>query len=153
MNGRRKVAVIGVVVGSLLAGGVVVALWSSNGTGGAQAKALTAQTVTVNAATAAAQLYPGFSGGDVFFTLTNPNPYPVVFTTMTPGATVSSNPAGCPASNVTVVGASGLSLAAPAGGPSTGRTIAGVVSMASAAPDGCQGVTFTITLDLTGSQA
>jgi hypothetical protein len=128
-------------------------MWSADGTGGAQARALTAQGVTVNAATATAQLYPGYSGGDVFFTLTNPNPYPVVFTAMTPGTTVSSNPSGCPASNVTVVGASGLSLAAPAGATSTVRSIAGVVSMASAAPDGCQGVTFAITLDLTGSQA
>jgi hypothetical protein len=30
--------------------------------------------------------------------------------------------------------------------------VADVVSMVSAAPDGCQGVTFTIALSLTGSQ-
>lgn len=152
MNARRKAALIGVVLGSLLVGRAVSALWSTNGTGGGQARALAAQGVTVNGATATADLYPGFSLGDVFFTLTNPNPYPVVFTAMTPGTIVSSNPAGCPASNVTVVGASGLSLAAAAGATSTVRTIADVVSMASTAPDGCQGVSFTITLDLTGSQ-
>jgi hypothetical protein len=153
MNAGRKVVVIGVVVGSLLGGKIVMALWSTNAAGGGEARALTAQGVTVNAATAAADLYPGFSGGSVFFTLTNPNPYPVLFTAMTPGTTVSSNPMGCPASNVTVVGATGLSLAASAGATSAVRSIAGVVSMASSAPDGCQGVTFSITLDLTGSQA
>ena len=53
---------------------------------------------------------------------------------------------------MTVVGATGLNLAAPAGATSAAQSIAGVVSMASSAPDGCQGVTFTITLDLAGSQ-
>jgi hypothetical protein len=153
MGARRKIGLIGVIVGSLLAGKVVMALWSSTGTGGGQARALSAQGVTVNAATGAADLYPGFTGGNVFFTLTNPNPYPVTFTSMTPGAIVSSDPTGCPASNVTVVGATGLTLTAAAGATSASRSIAGVVSMASSAPDGCQGVTFTITLDLTGSQA
>lgn len=152
MNGGRKVAVIGMVVGSLLGGKIAAALWSTNGTGGGQARASTAQGVVVNAATGATDLYPGFNGGDVFFTLSNPNPYPVVFTTMTPGAVVSSDPSGCPASNVTVASATGLNVAAPAGATSSVRSIADVVSMASSAPDGCQGVTFTITLDLAGSQ-
>ena len=83
MNVRRKVALVGVLAGSLAVGGAVTALWSANGAGGGQARALAAQSVTVNAATATADLYPGFSGGDLFFTLTNPNPYPVQFTAMT----------------------------------------------------------------------
>jgi hypothetical protein len=33
------------------------------------------------------------------------------------------------------------------------NTIANVVTMVSGAPDGCQGVTFTIPLTLTGSQS
>ena len=33
------------------------------------------------------------------------------------------------------------------------QSIANVVSMGSTAPDGCQGVTFTIALTLTGSQS
>jgi len=45
----------------------------------------------VNAATGAADLYPGFTGGDVHFTLSNPNPYPVTFTTMTAGTVVAQS--------------------------------------------------------------
>ncbi len=71
------------------------ALWSANGSGSGTARSVTAQPITVNAATGAADLYPGFNGGDVHFTLSNPNPYPVTFDAMTPGAITSSNPA-CP---------------------------------------------------------
>lgn len=151
MKTSKKFAVIG-AVGSILVAGTVAALWSANGAGGGQAKALTAQSVTVNAAVGAADLYPGFSAGDVYFTLTNTNPYPIEFTAMTSGAITSSNAGACPASNVTVASASGLSLTVAANATSTSQSIADVVSMGSAAPDGCQGVTFTIALTLTGSQ-
>ncbi|MBI4884193.1 MAG: hypothetical protein HY826_09080 [Actinobacteria bacterium] len=151
MKKSQKFAWVG-AVGSVLIAGTVAALWTSSGSGSGQAKALTAQGITVNAATGAADLYPGFSAGDVFFTLTNPNPYPVEFTAMTPGAITSSNAGACPASNVTVASASGLSLTVAANATSTAQSVADVVSMVSTAPDGCQGVTFTIALSLTGSQ-
>jgi len=152
MKLKRKVVVGGMLIGGVLAGGVAAALWSASGAGGGQAKALTAQAVTVNAATATADLYPGFTGGDLYFTLTNTNPYPIEFTAMSAGAIVSSNPSACPTSNVTVTPVSSLSLAVGANSTSTTKTIADVVTMASTAPDGCQGVTFTVTLNLTGSQ-
>jgi hypothetical protein len=109
--------------------------------------------LTVTAATGAADLYPGFTGGDVFFTITNPNPYPVTFTSMTAGTVTSSNPAACPSTNVSVANASGLSLAAAASSTSGTQSIANVVTMAAGAPDGCQGATFTINLTLSGSQS
>jgi len=143
-------AIVGVIV---TGGGIAAALWSANGSGPGQAKALSAQSLTVTAATGAADLYPGFTGGDVFFTITNPNPYPVTFTSMTAGTVTSSNPAACPSTNVSVANASGLSLAAAASSTSGTQSIANVVTMAAGAPDGCQGATFTINLTLSGSQS
>ena len=150
---KKKVAIVGLVVAALVGGSVAYALWSSNGTGSGNAKALTAQTITVNASTGAADLYPGFTGGKVYFTLTNPNAYAVTMTSMTPGAITSSDPVNCPSSNVTVGSASGLTLDAPANTTTGQLSISNVASMAAGAPDGCQGVTFTVALTLTGTQS
>lgn len=149
---RNKVAALVIALTVMLTAGLAVALWTANGTGSGNARALTAQTITVNATTGTADLYPGFTGGDVHFTLTNTNPYAVTFDSMTPGAITSSNPGACPASNVSASSATGLSLPVGANATSGAQSIANVVSMDSGAPDGCQGVTFTIALTLTGSQ-
>jgi hypothetical protein len=153
MTRKRKVGAVSIAMLMLTGGGIAAALWSANGSGSGQAKALTAQSLTVTASTGAADLYPGFTGGDVFFTITNPNPYPVTFASMTPGTVVSSNPTGCPITNVSVIAASGLSLTVGANTTSATQSIANVVTMAVGAPDACQGVTFTIPVTLTGSQA
>lgn len=152
MNRRKKIATLGAAV-TLIGGGAAFAAWSASGTGPGQARALTAQSITVTSATATADLYPGFTNGDVSFSLANPNPYPVTLTSMTAGSITSSNAAACPASNVSVTSATGLTLAVGAGATVSGQTIADVVSMASGAPDGCQGVTFTISLTLSGTQS
>lgn len=149
----KKAAVAGAVLALALLAGSAVALWSATGTGAGNAKAITAQSVTVTAATGTADLYPGYTQGDVYFTLTNPNPYPITFTSMTPGTITSSNAGACAASNVSVVSASGLSLTVGANATSGVQSIADVVSMASGAGDGCQGITFTVALTLTGSQS
>jgi hypothetical protein len=153
MNRRRKLICIAMAGVTLLGGGIAAALWSANGTGSGQSRALSAQVLTVTAATGAADLYPGFTGGDVFFTITNTNPYPVTFASMTSGAITSSNPGGCPSSNVTVGTATGLSLAVGANATSGTQSIVDVVTMAAGAPDACQGATFTIALTLAGSQS
>ena len=153
MKRRTKVAGAVTLTVVLLGGGIAGALWSASGNGPGQARAVTAQTLTVSAATGAADLYPGFTGGDAFFTVTNANPYPVTFASMTAGAVTSSNPAGCPSSNVSVANATGLSLAVAASATSATLSIVDVVTMVAGAPDGCQGATFTIALTLTGSQA
>ena len=130
MSRRRKIVSV-IVVGVVMAGGgLAAALWSANGSGPGQAKALSAQSLTVTAATGAADLYPGFTGGDVFFTITNPNPYPVTFTSMTAGAVTSSNPVGCPSTNVSVTNATGLSLPVAANSTSGTQSIGDVVTMA-----------------------
>jgi hypothetical protein len=148
----KKVAIVGVAVGAVIGGSMAYALWSSTATGSGNAKALSAVNVTVTAATGAADLYPGFTQGDVFFTLTNTNPYNISFSAMTPGAITSSDPTNCPSTNVTVTGATGLTLASAANTSNVARSIPDVVTMVTGAPDGCQGVTFTIALSLTGAQ-
>jgi hypothetical protein len=153
MTRKHKFGIAGILAALLLGGGVAVALWSTTGIGTGSAKADTVQTATVTAATGTADLYPGFNGGDVYFTITNPNPFPVEFTSMTAGTVVSSDPVNCPASNVTVTGATGLSLTVPANTTSATQSIADVVTMVLAAPNGCQGVSFSIALQLAGTQA
>jgi hypothetical protein len=151
MSWKRK-SILVAAVGVITLGGIAAALWSATGSGSGRARAATAQSITVSATTGAADLYPGFTGGDLFFTLTNPNPYGVTFSAMSAGSVTSSDPTSCPASNVTVSSATGLSL--PVAGSATSGTlsIANVVSMASAAPNGCQGVTFDVAVTLTGTQ-
>ncbi|MEX0665743.1 MAG: hypothetical protein WD598_13385 [Acidimicrobiia bacterium] len=152
MSRKRKAALVAVVLALATGTGVAIALWSASGTGTGQAKALTAHTITVNASTGAADLYPGFTGGDLYFTLTNSNPYAVTFTSMTAGTVTSSDSTGCPASNATVGNASGRSLKVAANSTSGQLSIADVVSLASGAPNGCQGVTFNVSITLSGSQ-
>ncbi len=147
---KRVAALVAVAVVGI--SGVAYGLWSAAGSGSGQARALTAQSITVTAATGAADLFPGTTQGDVFFTLTNPNPYPVTFTSMTAGAVTSSDTVNCPSANVTVANATGLSITVAANATSTTQSISDVVSMAAAAPDGCQGQTFTIVMTLAGSQ-
>jgi hypothetical protein len=152
MRCRRIVA--GVVIGGAVsAAGTAYALWSSTGTGSGRAATLSAQTVTVTAVTGTADLYPGATG-QLSFTLTNPNPYPVTFTAMTPGTVTSSNPAQCPSSNLTVgTFASGLSLTVAANATSATLSIPAAATLALSAPDGCQNKTFDVVLTLTGSQS
>ncbi|MFN8024606.1 MAG: hypothetical protein U0Q03_23965 [Acidimicrobiales bacterium] len=150
---NRKKKIIAIALGTTLAagGGAAWALWSANGTGAGRATALTAQSITATAVTGTASLYPGATDGDLYFTLTNPNPYPVLLTAMTPGTITTSNPA-CAITNVSVTGATGLSLNVAAGATSGTLSINNVVSMVASAPDACQGVSFTINMTLTGAQ-
>ncbi len=152
MRKWKIAAIVGAFVG-VAGAGIGYALWSANGTGSGRAAAVSAQSVTVTAVTGAADLYPGFTQGDVFFTLTNPNPYPVTFTAMASGAVTSSDIPNCPSSNVTVATtATGLTLNVAANATSATLSIPNVVTMIGAAPDGCQGKTFDIALTLTGAQ-
>ena len=150
---KKKLAISLVSLGVAGAGSLAWAMWTANGSGTGRAQSRTAITVTVTAVTGAADLYPGFTDGDAYFTLTNTNPYPVTFTAMSSGAVTSSNTGACPSSNVTVdASASGLSLTVAANATSATLSIPDVVNMLAAAPDGCQGKTFDIVLTLTGSQ-
>jgi hypothetical protein len=160
LKSRRVFGIVGVVAAVGILAGTAFALWSSTGSGSGNAKAVTAVTVTVNAVTGAADLYPGGPAGKVFFTLTNTNPYAITFDRVTAAsvAGVSGGIGGSPACATTDVTLAtlpitGLSLAVGANTTSATQSISGVVSMISAAPDACQGAVFNISLTLTGSQS
>jgi hypothetical protein len=155
MSKRKKlfVALVGVAV--LAIGGVAVALWTANGSGSGQAEAISAITINVNATSGTADLYPG-AAGDVYFTLTNDNPYQVTFASMTAGTvTVDAGHSACtPATYVTVDNVpSGLTLVAAANTTTGALSIDNVVHLDVSAPDACQGAVFTIPLTLVGSQS
>jgi hypothetical protein len=145
---RRMAVTTALVLGALIVS-VAFATWTTTGSGSGRARSLSAQTLTVTARTGAADLYPGFTDGDLYFTVANPNPYGVTFTSATFGAVTSSDTGACPSSNVTVdATASGLSLTVPANSAGTDLQINNVVNMAAGAPDGCQDKTFDIVVTL-----
>ena len=148
----KKKVMVGVFVFVAATSGVAAALWSASGSGSGQARSVSAVTLTVTGSTGAADLYPGFTQGDLFFTIDNPNPYPVTFTSFTVSGVTSSDNVACPATNVTVNDSAAISLLSAANSVAAPASIANVVTMASAAPNGCQNKVFTITLTLTGSQ-
>lgn len=155
MNQHKKFVVGGAatLAAVVAIAGIAFALWSSTGSGWGTARATTAVDAIVNPSDGDPDLYPGFTEGDVTFTVTNDNAYPIEYTSMTAGLVTSSDEVACPASNVTVEGATGLALTAPPETTSGQLAITDVVSMDSAAPDGCQGASFDIELVLTGDQA
>jgi len=150
----KKKIVVGAALFSLGTVGTAAAFWSATGSGQGQARSISAVALTVTAATGAADLFPGFTGGDVFFTVNNSNPYPVTFTSYSGATIVSSDPANCPNTNVSVAGSGSVtpSLVVGANASGVAGSIPDIVSMAASAPDGCQGKSFTVTLTLSGSQ-
>jgi hypothetical protein len=150
---RRRAITVALTIGALLTG-VAFANWVATGTGSGKAYALTATASTVASDTGTSDLYPSSSfTGDLFFTVDNPNPYPVKFTDATLGAVTSSNEAACPAANVTTQNATGLNITVPANTVSgVSRSVADVAKMSTTAPDGCQGKSFTVVLNLAGTQ-
>jgi hypothetical protein len=138
--------------------GAAFAVWSANGSGTAAAAAKVAQSLTVTAVTpsgpSGASLYPGGPAGQVYVSITNPNPYAVTITGFTWGTPVSTNTTACPNSNISLdPGApTTASLPVPAGGTLSAVQINGVLDLNHAAPDGCQGVAFDVPLTVTGVQ-
>jgi hypothetical protein len=151
MSRKQRILAALAVTALVLGGGVAYAAWSASGTGSGAAKATTAQVLTVTAGTTTADLYPGFTQGDVFLTVNNPNPYPVRITGLTPGAVTTSS-GTCTASNISILTATGLNITVPAATAAAAVTVPNIVTMAAAAPDACQGVTFTIAVTLAGTQ-
>jgi hypothetical protein len=129
------------VSAAMLGGGLAFALWSASGTGTGSALAYTAQPVTINAvalSSSAASLFPGGPPGNVYFTVNNPNPYPVKITNIAWGTPTSANPAACPSSVISVdAGAptSGFALTIPANGTSPSVTVNAVLDLSSSATD------------------
>lgn len=158
MKIKKRWVAAGVAVGSLAAGaGVAYAAWTASGSGSGAARALTAQAVTVNPVAPGAPgagLYPGGPASWVYFSVSNPNPYAITGTHLSWGTPVSNDPADCPSSNVTLDAnaPTNVTLPIPANGTSGAFQVFNVLDMAHSAPDGCQGVSFTVSVTVTGSQ-
>ena len=146
----RALAAMAMGAGIVFSGGGALALWSSGGA--AAGGAVRPAPISVIAEDGPPDLYPGFDRGDVYIRLKNPNPFPVTVESMEPARVTSSDPAACPASNITVRPAHGLALFADAHSTTGVMAIADIVSMARDAPDGCAGVGFDIDLAVTASE-
>ena len=148
----KRILAVGLPLVVIAATGIGYANWTQTATGSGTATAKSAVASTVTGVAATADLYPGSTGGVVSFSVNNPNPYPVTFTSMTPGAITvdAAHSAGCASTNITVASAT-LTLNVAAGG--SGTAAPAVASMISTAANGCQGATFTVALTLAGASS
>ena len=147
-------AVAAVAVG--LGGGAAYAFFTG-GPGRGFAATGTPVTIKAIATTGTADLLPGRAGA-VYFTLHNPDSFGATFEQVVPGATVvSDNTDLCPSGYVSI--AQTLPYTIPTGvtvsqgGTSGTQSIANLVMLAPNAPSTCQGVTFTVTLTLSGQSS
>jgi hypothetical protein len=152
----RKLVVVLAAVVVLVLSSIVLAAWSTSGSGNGYAKAGTASALVIGDASASttADLYPGATGGSVMLKVTNPNPFPVRITAVTlqSGGTITSNKgSACDASTgVTFTNKSGLTLDLAASATNQVFTLTNAVSMSNASDNTCQGAVFTIPVDVTG---
>lgn len=148
---RRLSAAVGLAVGLSLIAGVAYGYFRSGGSGTGSAGTGSAVNVTVTAATAANDLFPGHAG-TVKFTLKNTNPFTTNFTSVKTVSVSSGNETACPAANILVATLPySISTISVASGQTTAtKTISGLISMSSTAPSTCQGMSFTVALTLSG---
>ncbi|HEX7309446.1 hypothetical protein [Lentzea sp.] len=146
---RRGVIVLAVATAAL-GSGVAYAAWTSSGTGNATATAATATApVVTGGAVTTGFLYPGATGTAVV-TVRNPNPYPVVVSTVAPNGAVPAV-GSCPASTVSfALQNPNTSIAA---GATVAITLANSVSMIPGAVNACQGADFSIPVTVTIASA
>ena len=149
---------IGVVGVGVLTTGTVYALLSATGSGTASALAGSVRSVEVVVTVAGGTLHPGavLSATPTF---TNPNPFPVTVTRLTPGAVTVVGAVGCTPAN------SGVTFRALPGpwtvpassagtaGALTGPAQSAAVTMDKDADTRSQGATFTVRLTVAGTSS
>lgn len=145
------IAVAAVVLGTGL--GTAWAFVTASGSGTKTGRIATVVTVTVSAATATTTLLPG-GEGPAYFTLKNTNSIAVTFTKVTAASAVSNTTTKCPTANISIAQTLPYTLSptltVAANSTSATKSIANFVKLATTAPTGCQGVTFAVSLTLTG---
>ncbi len=146
-----------VVLGVALVASVAFAAWTATGSGSGYTKATTASALdTVDVSnTTTAQLYPGGTS-DVKISIHNPNPYPVLVTSVaavTPsGADVSSDKGvNCQGLATGVTFATQTVSISVGAGATVSQTLSGAASMSNASDNSCQGAVFTIPVTLSGA--
>ena len=151
----RKLVVVLAAIVVLVLSSIVLAAWSTSGSGNGYAKAGTASALVLGDASASttADLYPG-STGAVKIVVTNNNNFPVRITAVSKqaaGTITSDKGVACNASTgVTFTNQTGLTLDMAANSGPTTFTLPGAVSMSNASDNTCQGAVFTIPVDVTG---
>jgi len=157
MNIRKRWLVGGAALALAVAGaGVAYAAWSANTSGQGSAVAMVAQAITLSPnASGTATMYPGGPAATIYFNASNPNPYAVNFTTASYSSPVSNSTVSCPNSNISIApGApTTVSVSLPANASNVPLSIPGVLQLSHTAPDGCQGVSFNVSVQLTGAEA
>ena len=154
MRRRYKIATGAVAVLAFAGGGVAYAAWTSSGsgTGAAASTHDTPSSISVGG-TPAADLFPG-AVNVVTVNVSNPNPYPVIVTSLSAGQAPAVNRGSCAAGTVWsdakaaaagVTQTDGTTTIAPNG---TG-TFALVGHMAANAVDACKDQTFALPLTAT----
>ena len=164
---RRAAAILGALALVIVGTTVAYANSFARGTGSGTAKTISAVNLTVVADTGhAPDLYPGASGA-IYFSITNPNPYPVTLRSGSLGAPHNQDPASaCQAStngtvNVTVTGGSiSINITVPAkAGSGTGNPAAvsaslpGAIQMTMQADPSCQSQVFLVPVTLSGASS
>ena len=149
----KRFAVIGTTTALALGGGLAWATWTASGSGSSAAQADTALPLTVTSATTD-KLFPG-GGANVVLHVTNPNAYPVKFSSITKEATTITDAAGCTVANSKVTfdvppgPASPEDWTIPAGpGGTKDVVLTNAAQMGADAADACQGATFTFGVTL-----
>jgi hypothetical protein len=164
---RRAAAILGALALLIVGSTVAHANWFARGTGSGTAKTISAVSLTVVADTGhAPDLYPGASGA-IYFTISNPNPYPVTLTSASLGTPHNQDAASaCQAStngtaNLTVTGGSiPITITVPArAGTGTGNPAAvsaslpGAIQMTMQADQSCQSQLFLVPVTLSGASS
>lgn len=150
----KRVGVAALVVTGALGMGVAFAAWLATGGGTGQAEAVTAQVLTATPNTpAAAGLYPGRTGANVYVKITNPNPYPVSVTSISQDGAITtvSGDSLCDAST----GVSFTTQTGPYAVPANSNAdfVLAAANMTNASADECQGEVFDIPVTLSGVSA
>jgi hypothetical protein len=156
MKRTTRRVVVAALVGGMLAGTVAMAAWVATGTGTGSAQAITATDLVVTDGTASPDLYPGFTDGDLYLDVENPNPYDVTVTTVEQAVGIVTSDAGaaCEDADTGVsLDPGAIVLPVPvdiAAGDTESFTVADVVNMTNASVDACQSATFSIPVTVTG---
>jgi hypothetical protein len=164
---RRAAAILGALALLIVGGTVAYANGLVFGIGLGTAKTTSAVSLTVVADTGqAADLYPG-AAGTIYFSISNPNPYPVTLTSASVGTPHNQDSASaCQAStggttNLTVTGGSiPINVTVPARAGSGGvnpavvhTSLPGAIQMTMQADPSCQSQIFLVPVTLSGASS